>query len=105
MENMKENMISFYNVENMMAREERHIKRLVIVLAITIIMLFTSNGAWLYAWMQYDYSSEEITAEQDGEGINIVGGENVDYGANCSYPQKTEKEKGEEVTRNAEKTE
>lgn len=100
---MKDNTFSFYNVETMMAREERHIKRLVIVLAITVVMLFASNAAWLYAWMQYDYSSEEIAAEQDGAGINIVGGDDVNYGSESDHPQEEKKEKGQEITRNTEK--
>lgn len=104
-DNMKDNTFSFYSVETMMAREERHIKRLVIVLAITIIMLFASNAAWLYAWMQYDYSSEEITAEQDGAGINIVGGDSVRYGADSYNPQKAAQEERQEITRNEKETE
>ena len=69
--------------ESAMARSERHIKRLCILLAILIAICFISNIAWLIAWNSYDYSSEEviIEADQDGEGVNIVGGGNVDYGA------------------------
>lgn len=39
---------------------------------IAIILLFLSNLAWLYAWMQYDYVSEEISYMQDGEGLNNI---------------------------------
>jgi hypothetical protein len=40
-------------------------------------------GVFTYERLQYDYVGEEfiIEAEQDGEGVNIVGGGNVDYGA------------------------
>ncbi len=70
--------------ERAMARTERHTKRIWIALLVAIAMLFASNAAWLYAWCQYDYVSEEqvIEATQDGEGINIVGGGNIAYGAN-----------------------
>ena len=60
---------------------ERTIKRLFILLMIAIIAIFASNACWLYAWCQYDYeSTETIEAQQDGEGINIVGGGSISYG-------------------------
>lgn len=62
---------------------ERTTKRLWIALIIVICMLFASNGIWLYCWIQYDYVGEEqiIEAQQDGEGVNIVGGGDIDYGS------------------------
>lgn len=64
--------------ESAMARNERTIKRLVIALIIAVALLFAGNAAWLYAWMQYDYVSEETITEyqQDGEGLNIIGNDN-----------------------------
>lgn len=62
--------------EGSLARMERIIKKLVIALIITIILLFASNCIWLYAWMQYDYSSTETqTVTVDGkDGIaNYIG--------------------------------
>lgn len=69
--------------ESSMARMERQIKRLWIALLVSVCLLFASNAAWLYAWCQYDYSSEETIYQQDGEGTNIIGDSNeVDnYGA------------------------
>jgi hypothetical protein len=57
-----------------MTRAERHAKRLVIVLIMTIILLFISNGCWLYAWTQYDYSGTE-TISVDGKygNANYIG--------------------------------
>ena len=74
--------------ESAMARSERNSKRLLIALVSCIIMLFASNAAWLYAWCQYDYSSEEVIYQQDGEGTNIIGNSNeVDnYGTNGKNP-------------------
>lgn len=62
---------------------ERTTKRLWIALILAILMIFASNAVWLYAWCQYDYVGEEqiIEAQQDGEGINIVGGGDIDYGS------------------------
>ena len=64
--------------ESAMARNERTIKRLVIALIVTIVMLFACNAAWLYVWQLYDYASEETSYvyQQDGEGLNIIGDNN-----------------------------
>jgi hypothetical protein len=34
--------------------------------------MFASNALWLYAWCQYDYTSEKVTYSQDGEGLNNI---------------------------------
>lgn len=73
---MDEKHIPYIVYESGMARSERHIKRLIIALVICIFLIFISNAAWLYAWCQYDYSSEEITYSQDGEGMNLIGDSN-----------------------------
>ena len=79
---MSEVSVPYIVYEGEMARQERHSKRLIVILIITLIMLFGSNMAWLYVWNQYEYVDETQTIEavQDGEGVNIVGGEDVTYG-------------------------
>ena len=69
--------------ESAMARMERQIKRLWIALIFSIVFIFASGAIFAYAWLQYDYSSEETIYQQDGEGTNIIGDSNeVDnYGA------------------------
>lgn len=64
--------------ESAMARNERTIKRLVIALIVTVVMLFACNAAWLYVWQLYDYTSEETSYvyQQDGKGLNIIGDNN-----------------------------
>ena len=55
---------------------ERMVKRLWIALIVCIALIFASNASWLYAWMQYEYSSEEIIVEQDaqdGGNANYIG--------------------------------
>ena len=62
--------------ESSMARSERQIKRLWIALIVSVCLLFASNATWLYAWLQYDYSSEETIVEQDakdGGNANYIG--------------------------------
>lgn len=63
-----------------MARMERVNKWLAILLAVCIVLLVLSNAYWIHNMMQYDFSSYQIDAQQDGRGINIVGGGNVAYG-------------------------
>lgn len=55
-----------------MARNERAVKRLVIALIVAIALIFASNAIWLYAWMQYDYSSDMTTSE-----INVDGKDGI----------------------------
>ena len=75
--------VPFIVHESSMARMERQVKRGWIALIVAVCLLFASNATWLYAWCQYDYSSEETIYQQDGEGTNIIGDSNeVDnYGA------------------------
>ena len=75
MENPKD--VPYIVHESDMTRLERTNIRLFISLLISIIFLFLSNVAWLYVWNQYDYVSETTTYSQDGEGINVIGDQNV----------------------------
>lgn len=87
--------------EGEMARQERHTKRLIVIIVIVLAMLFGSNIAWLYVWNQYEYvdeteSTTTIKATQDGEGVNIVGGEDVSYGSDSNNREEKEKTTQEE---------
>lgn len=80
--NVPEN-VPYLMHESAMARAERHTKRIWIALIVSVILLFASNAAWLYAWCQYDYTSEETVYQQDGFGTNIIGSSNeVNNGSN-----------------------
>ena len=68
--------------------EQRHLrreKRFVAIIVLLIILFVGSNIGWLI----YENSFEEvitteetiIDAQQDGEGTNIVGGGDINYGA------------------------
>ena len=78
--------------EGEMARQERNIKRLIVMLAGMLVLFFASNMAWLYVWNQYEYVEETIEASQDGSGVNIVGGEDVNYGSDGSDTQEKAQE-------------
>ena len=68
--------------ESAMARAERGAKRLWTVIILLIVLLVGTNGAWRWDESQFEVmETTTIEAEQDGSGVNIVGGGNVDYGA------------------------
>jgi hypothetical protein len=70
-----------------MARNERHVKRLITALVITIVLLALSNMMWLWAWTRYDYASETVDVQSSGYGTaNYIGtnGQLI-YGADPRY--------------------
>lgn len=82
MENNDNIIMSRIAFERMQSKDERNDRWRNIIIVLLIILLVATNAMWLWAWNQYDYVDEyTIEAEQDGEGVNIVGGGNVDYGA------------------------
>lgn len=65
-----------------MARAERTAKRLWITILTLIFLLVGSNCAWLWYNSQFEVvETTSIEAEQDGSGVNIVSGGDLDYGA------------------------
>ena len=62
--------------ESIVAKMERTIKRLFILIIISVFLIFASNAVWLYYWNQYEYTDEEVCYEQDGEGTNVIGSGN-----------------------------
>lgn len=67
--------------ESSMARMERQIKRIWITVLLLITMLVVTNGAWIWYESQFSDIETTIEAEQDGSGVNIVSGGDLDYGA------------------------
>lgn len=68
--------IPYIVFESVQTKNDILVRRLVKALVLTVILLFISNAAWLYAWCQYDYTGTETTYSQDGEGLNIIGDSN-----------------------------
>ena len=65
-----------------MARAERTAKRLWITILTLIFLFVGSNCAWLWYDSQFEVvETTSIEAEQDGSGVNIVSGGDLDYGA------------------------
>lgn len=72
--------VSFVAFEATCTRFDRVIKRLTIALVVCIILMFASNAVWLYAWMQYDYSSTEETTTT--ETVTVDGKDGIANYAN-----------------------
>lgn len=62
-------MIPYIVYEGEQTRHERTLKRIIIVLVLTIVLFFVSNVLWLKAWMSYDY-----VAEGDSDLVLVDGG-------------------------------
>ena len=84
---MNEQKIPYIVYEASEARADRRNKRLIIALIISIVLMFASNIAWLYAWCQYDYSSQDTFYSQDGEGVNNINTCNQGDVANGTVPE------------------
>ena len=84
--------------ESAQARAERTARRLTVALVIAVVLIFASNALWLWAWMQYDYTSEETVYTQDGQGVNIIGDEN--HVADPSGAPQNADEEERQLTRN-----
>lgn len=62
---MNEQTVPYAAYEGLQVRHERTVKRLIVAIIITAILMFASNLAWLYAWQSYDYVSEESVVSVD----------------------------------------
>ena len=67
--------------EASMARMERQAKRLWIAVLLLIVMLVGANAAWLYYESSFEdvVTTTTIESEQDGAGVNVFGGGDVEY--------------------------
>lgn len=61
-------MIPYIVYESTLEKEDRQQKRLVVIIAILVAMLFISNAIWIYAWNSYDYVEEYSDVELNSEG-------------------------------------
>lgn len=72
------------------ARAERTIKRLIIALITSIILLFATNVLWIWNNSQYDFVDSEVNVDTEGEGnANYIGQDGDIYnGTNNSQDTK-----------------
>ena len=72
--------VPFCVYESMASRSERTIKRLIVALIISVLLLFATNVVWLVTDFSYTTEEQIIEANQDGYGTNLVGGGDIAYG-------------------------
>ena len=81
--------------EQAMVRAERQVKRMWIAIIVAIALIFASNALWLWAWTQFDYSSEEIVIDsQDGGNANYIGQDGNIYNGENNNQAQNENEEG-----------
>lgn len=79
-EGNKPDVVSYYDHEAQLAREERHTNRWRIFAWVLFAALLISNLAWVI----YESTYQDVVVtenQQDGGGTNIIGGGDVTYGA------------------------
>lgn len=65
--------------ESAMARQERTIKKLWILLILVISLLVATNGAWIWYESQWEVVQTEITQESDSGYNNYIGNDGDIY--------------------------
>lgn len=88
--------IPYFVHEGDMARSERMIKKLIIALLISVVLIFTSNAVWLYAWLQYDYVSTDSSSTVDIDSkdgtANYIGNDGDITNGSDNSKEKSSKE-------------
>ena len=79
-------VVSFAAYESILTIYERHVRRLLVALLVSVILLFASNVAWLYFFSQFEFTGAEEYTDvfQEGDRFNNANlGEQGDvfYGA------------------------
>lgn len=89
--------IPYIAFEGQMARNERTMKRLIIALIVTIVLMALTNAMWLYAWTMYDYAdaTSEVSIETSEGNANYIGNDGditngEDYGKEAKENQDKE---------------
>ena len=68
--------VPYFVFEGEAARHERTRNRMLRALVAAVLLIVVSNLAWLWAWCQYDYSSEEtktVTVDAQDGVANYIG--------------------------------
>ena len=82
------NMVPYIVYESAEAKSERTIKRLIIALVITIILLFATNVIWILEFFSFDTVDTATTTTVDaGSGVaNYIGEDgDINYGTDNGY--------------------
>lgn len=86
---MDEQKVPYIVFEGEQARHERTVRRLILALLISVLLLFASNIAWLYFFNSFDIVTETVTQDTDTGGYNAFVGKNgaITNGASESQDQ------------------
>lgn len=81
--------VPYIAFESVQARNERHFRRLWIVIIILAAMLFLSNALWIWFYSGFDYETYEadIDAGQGTANYNYIGDDmkgDINNGTNTS---------------------
>ena len=63
---MEDKAVPYIVFEGTVARFERIIKRLIILVIALILLFFATNALWIYEWNQYDYSDVTVDGTTGG---------------------------------------
>lgn len=83
--------VPFIVYESATEKADRQQKRLIIIIAVLISLLFLTNALWLIAWNSYDYiddCSVDIDAG-DGGNANYIGNNGDIYNGENNSTEKT----------------
>lgn len=72
---MEHKDVPYLVYEATQARNERTIKRLIIVVIVAIALMFISNALWLWAWNSYEY----VGVEESSVDLSTDGGGDANY--------------------------
>ena len=92
MENNDNIIMSRIAFERMQAKDERNDRWRNIIIIILIFLLALTNGAWLWAWNQYDYVDDYSVELDSGDGgnANYIGNDGDIYNGEGSGTQEKE---------------
>ena len=87
-----ERTISSIDHQYDMARLERIIKRLWIVILTLLILFAGTNALWIYEWNQYDYEDITVDSNDGGNANYLQAGSNgvINNGQSDSQEEKTQ---------------
>ena len=82
--------IPYIAYESAMARMARANKRNFIIIIILILALIATNAGWIIYESLFETVETTIEAEQSGADVNIVGGGDIQYGAESNDQNENE---------------
>lgn len=78
---MNETSVPYIVYESAEAKSERTIKRLIIALIITVILMVATNIIWIIEFCSFDYEKTTTTVDAGGGTANFIGQDgDISYG-------------------------